>query len=250
MFLLAAHLCPRTVGGTLVVLSLALAGCDEPERPWSARPHGSVVDESQPFLPSSADDGWLGDAGLDELLDEEDAGADAESAPEPTPAAPGSRVGGLWAGCYRGFSATNGPERDVTRLGLTCGPVNGMTRLGQTVSGALDPKTPVEHRIDAAQGGCYRVFVAAAGVEAIQVTVTTSRGTAVAASDGLEGATGRAQQGGAEPIGPRKGTWAVVDPERPFCTFEPAKFVVRVATPSVGGAYALQVWQLSPSKSR
>lgn len=234
---------------TALFLVLAVAGCDEPARPWSARPHGSVVDESRPFLPSSGESGWLGDAGLDELLEEEDAGS---GAPEPSPeSAPASRVGGLWAACYRGFTTTNGPARDVTRLGLGCGPVNGMKQLGKTVSGALDPETPVRHLIEAQQGGCYRVFVATAGVDSFAVTVSTSRGTPVAAAEVPTDGDERAGEGGGGVARRRgQGAFAVVDPERPFCTFEPATFVVQLSAPSAGGFYALQVWQLSPSKSR
>ncbi len=220
----------RAVATALGVLGAL--GCDERERPWAARPDGGLVDESRPFLPSSAEDGWLRDAGLDELAD--DAGVDGgDESPAPAPSAqkPATPVGGLWASCYRGFVTTAGPRRDVTRLGLTCGPINGMKQLGKTVAGDIGPDAPAEHRIDASGATCFRVFVAANGTDNVAVRVTSPNGDVLAKAD----------DGGA---------FAVVDPERPFCTIDPTEMIVTVSTRGQAGRYALQVWQLSPSKVR
>ncbi len=212
-----------------------LVACEEAPPPWAAPADGGVLDESQPFLPSDRHDGWLLDAGFDDLAGE-DGGAEDGSVGDATaadaggpPAEPASRVGGLWASCYRGFETSGVPKRDVTRLALSCGPVSGMQQLGATVGGPLGPDASAEHRIEAAKGDCFRVFACAAGPSALTVTVQNGAGTSVA-----------------EAVGE---SWVVVDRERPLCTFDQTTFVVRVAGEG-RGAYALQVWQLSPSKAR
>src|SRR6266516_1256834 len=44
-------------------------------------------------------------------------------------------VGGSWVTCYGNYRPSSTPERDVTRLGLLCGPANGMMLVGSTVTG-------------------------------------------------------------------------------------------------------------------
>lgn len=209
-----------------IAVAVGLCACDDPPPPWAAPPRRTVVDESQPFLASSTTEGWLGDAGFD---DEPDAGADA--AEPPTVEGPQTRAGGMWANCYDGFTPTGGAVRDVTRLGLICGPVNGMRRLGRTVSGAVTPSEPAEHAIEAVAGGCYRLFASSVGVEDLELVVTSKDGAEIVRDQMV-------------------GAWAVLDPDRPFCTFDAADLVVRAISSAGDGSYALQVWQLPPSKSR
>lgn len=210
-----------------LIAALALVACEDPPRPWSAPPQRTRVDESRPFLPSSADDGWLGDAGLDEALD---GGIEEAAEPGPSPRRE-SRVGGLFAACHEGFTSTNGPERDVTRLGLICGPPNGMKQLGDTVKGAVTAEEAATHEIEAIAGGCYRIFAVATGIADLELVVTTEGGTPVARDTTVA-------------------PWVVVDAERPFCTFDAATFQVSVGSRASSGKYALQVWQLSPSSGK
>jgi hypothetical protein len=192
-----------------------LGGCDEQPRPWSGQPAGQVRDESSAFLPGSQDAPLLGDGG-------------GVPAPEPeapvTP--PKASFGGLWATCHDAFVASGQPLRDVTRLGLMCGPVNGMSKLGQTVSGRLKAGQSASHRFVARAGDCYRAFaVGSVGIEDLDIIVRSSRGSRLS-SDQTDD------------------RWPVVDRQRPFCSFHDDSFVAEVAADRGSGRYALEIWRL------
>ena len=190
-----------------------------------------MIDESRPFLPSSANDGWLEGSGFEDAGPPEDEdegeGEDAGAAKHKPPDGPS---GGLWSGCHHGFSTTGGPRRDVTRLGLLCGPVNGMQQLGKTVAGDVGPDNTVTHHIEASGGTCYRLFATVSGPRRLMLRVTTPDGAAVANVESDAG-------------------FAVLEPQRPLCTLDPTRFTIELSTPSPG-RYAQQVWQLSPSKAK
>jgi len=140
--------------------------------------------------------------------------------------------GGLWVACYEQFAVTGKPVHDVTRLGLMCGPVNGMTQLMQTQQGEVQPTDagpPARggsHRFVARSGHCYRIFaVAATTIEDLDLTVRSSRGSRLTADDTDD-------------------RWPVVDRQRPFCSFQDDTFSVDVSADDGHGGYALQVWQL------
>jgi hypothetical protein len=188
-----------------------------------------VIDESKPFLPHSAEAPLLGDASFAHE-EEHDAGDDAASEAPAVTAAP-SRVGGSWVSCYGGFAPGAEPLADVTRLGLLCGPINGMRRVGGmqgTIRAGPRPPKP-QHDFKVATGACYRVFaVAADPVVDLDVTVLSSRGSRLV-SDNSED------------------RWPIVEPERPFCSFEDDVFGITLESKSGSGNYALEVWMLPSS---
>ena len=176
----------------------------------------SVVDESRPWLALPRDASVLGDAGLRWTSD------DGAAAGRPSP------VGGLWVSCYGGFHPTSEPVKDVTRLGLLCGPPNGMTQLGtESVTGSVaEGKPPFTYGFSARRGDCYRLFVVAGpGVSDLDVTVRSSRGTELARDHNED-------------------RWPIVEPERPFCTYEDDEFAVELKAARGSGVVAAQVWVL------
>jgi hypothetical protein len=177
----------------------------------------SVVLESRPWLAPPQDASILGDAGL------RWAGDDAGPGGGPSP------VGGLWVSCYGGFHPTREPLKDVTRLGLLCGPPNGMAQLGtETTTGTVaEGKSPLSYGFPARRGSCYRLFaVADPGVTDLNVTVRSSRGTELARDHSED-------------------RWPILEPERPFCTYEDDSFTVELAAAHGAGAVAAQVWVLA-----
>lgn len=219
--------CPvrGAAAGWVVALCGVAAGCSKADPPWTQQPDGSVVDESEPFLPGDRSGPWLGDASVGQS-------PAVDSGTKPLSV---SRVGGLWVSCYGRFKPTGDPVKDVTRLGLMCGPANGMTQQGDTIRGTVEPGTgspgqpgvPVlAGQFRAQAGHCYRIFaVAVPKVRDLDVTIRSSRGSRLT-SDQTE-----------DP-------WPIVDPERPFCSFEDDSFSIEVASGGAAGSFALQVWTL------
>jgi hypothetical protein len=205
------------VPGALLVV-LALSGCEDRARPWSGDPDGGVVDESEPFLPRDPDAPLYPDAG----------GEPADAAPVAEPLG-ASRAGGLWVSCYRGFAPEGHPLGDVTRLGLLCGPANGMRMQGDTGQGEVgEGRPPSAHPMKAKKGSCYRIFaVAEASVRDLDVTVRSSRQSRLTTDDSDD-------------------HWPILEPERPFCTFADDAFTVDVTAGAGSGRYALQIWELPP----
>ena len=103
--------------GWLLGLALVVLSCDR-ERPWDGAHDGGARDESEPWLSPKPDASWLRDGGPSAA-----GTADGGTTPSPSP------VGGLWVSCYGGFQPSAEPHKDVARLGLLCGPSNGMRRL-------------------------------------------------------------------------------------------------------------------------
>ena len=206
------------IGAAAAALMLATTSACEPrQRPWQGQPDGGVIDESEPFLAPAKDAStWLGDASF------ADAGADPVPLPLPRSV---SRVGGLWVSCYGKFQPTGSPLDAVTKLGLMCGPVNGMQQLGTTFEGSASASAS-KHTFAVKSGECYRVFaVAAASVDDLDVVVKSGRGTRLSADQ-------------------TEDRWPIVDPERPLCSFEDDTFVAEVSSRKGRGAFALQVWRL------
>ena len=220
--------------GAWLAICLSLAcGCDEQPRPWRGQPRGELVDESKPFLPGAQRQPLLGDAGLGAFASE--AGQDVPEVVEDPLRSRVSRVGGLWTSCYARFEPTEQPLKDVTRLGLMCGPLNGMTQIGGTFRGELKGAAAARHTFSARAGDCYRLFAVAAKVEDLDVVVLSSRGSRLT-SDQTDD------------------NWPIVDPERPFCTFDDDTFTVELSSErrggdgARGGPYALQIWKLQAGK--
>ncbi len=146
------------------------------------------------------------------------------SAVAPAPAAPrAARVvgdatsdvfrDGNWVRCYTGFEPRGTPALDVLRLGLMCGPSNGMRRVAGASFGVK-------------QGECYRVFVVGdAGVQALEVSVVDHAGRLVASS-----AADR--------------RWIVLEPGGAFCSPEDDDYRVEARVTRGRGKTALEVWRL------
>jgi hypothetical protein len=205
----------------LLGLGLLGLGCAR-ERPWDGPADAGTHDESRPWLSPKPDASWLRDpdAGAG------DAGSDGAAVQSPSP------VGGLWVSCYGGFHPSDSPRKDVTRLGLLCGPPNGMGRANEaSLEGAVDEtKAPSTHRFQARRGECYRIFaVADRGVSDLNVAVYSSRGSKLATDHGED-------------------RWPIVHPERPFCTFDDDTFAVHFRARRGAGRYAAEIWKLPRPK--
>lgn len=142
-----------------------------------------------------------------------------------------SRVGGLWVSCYGGFKPSGKPLVDVTRLGLLCGPSNGMTQHGEVARGEVAPGEVATVALKAVAGSCYRVFAAAGtAVKDLDVVVRSPRGKALARDDSHD-------------------SWPIVEPERPLCALESGTYSVQLSA-AEAGPFALAIWQLSATGSR
>ena len=139
---------------------------------------------------------------------------------------------GTFHKCYAGFAAGGDPALDVMRLGLLCGPVNGMKLLLDvtgTPAGASD-----EHVVPVRAGDCVRVMAAVhRSVERFTVEVI-----------GSERMLARGQGS----------SWLILDSEHPFCSSEAVNYRVVVTLQAradagtsragaEGAAYALQIWR-------
>jgi len=199
------------------LLFLALIGCEhEAPRPWQKPPDGTVIDESRPFLPEKADAAQpLGSA-----LGSSHPGHDLDPPRV-------SRVGGMWVSCYGRFHTSGKPAADVTRLAMLCGPENGMKRASELLRGnVVDGGTASRHPFEAKRGECYRIFSASGGdIGDLDINVNSSRGSRLAADDTHD-------------------NWPLVEPDRPFCTFDDDTFAIEVSSKKGSGPYALEVWKL------
>lgn len=238
-------------------MALALAGCDDKPRPWSRgdgppvvlAPRGSVGGAQGPGggqLANAAEGAGGGPA--------QDAAGGGGSAPPPSasgpateapavadtgpgaaePPGPRPQPGGPWVKCHEGFTLSGEPVRDVTRLGLLCGPSNGMRRKTRQaivgLGGQHEP--PVSAQIQGWRGACYRIFAAAdAQVSELDVTVRSSREVGVAADH-------------------TPGRLAIVQPDRPFCMLADEPFTVEISVKRGSGRFAAEVWALGEPRKR
>lgn len=208
----------RLQRGPALLVAALLPGCDEP-RAWDGVPGGGVVDESRPFLGAAPDASWLGD------------GAAPTTTSEVEDMRRVSPVGGLWVTCHGGFVATGEPERDLHRLTLMCGPVNGMSPHGDLLRGEVGGGEPAAFSFEARDGHCYRIFaVAEAAVVDLNVAVLGSRGSRVAGDHGRD-------------------RWLIVHPDRPFCSFGDEPFTVEVTSGEGKGRFVGQIWSLATSQA-
>ncbi|MBM4376975.1 MAG: hypothetical protein FJ095_17985 [Deltaproteobacteria bacterium] len=210
---LRAHLCLGALG--------ALVACERKPRPWDGAPNGSVVDASQPFLPSAPREGsWLGASTSSPL-----GSASADPGEAPPKAKVEIRGGGLWRSCSDGFEANASPARDVERLAALCGPPNGMRPAGETLTGTAS-EAASRHPFEVKSGACYRVFAVSEGAAGgLHMSVLSVRGSRLAAVE--------------EP-----GRVAMLEPERPFCSFASETLVLEVSARNGQGQYAARIYQL------
>jgi len=146
-------------------------------------------------------------------------GSDASTKRSPDP------VGGSWVTCYGNYRPTSTPERDVTRLGILCGPANGMKPAAPMVTGQVTD-IAIEHPLEVRQGDCFRIFaVAEAPVSDLAVVVRDPKGGPVASDHNND-------------------RWPILNPDGPFCLVDTGKYSVEVRARQGRGKYALQIWQL------
>jgi hypothetical protein len=189
------------------VVVLALTGCDRP----SPLPEARRV--TPPPVPT------IGQRAVAEAAAVEATARDA------APADVAATEDGTWSRCYANYRRTSTPARDVTRLGLLCGPENGMRLVHGTIEGQMGTAT-TERGFDFKAGDCLRVFVAAdTSLMGLTVQVRDAVGTEIASS--------RARAG-----------WAVVSLGGPFCIETAGRYTLRLRARQGTGHYAVQVWRL------
>ncbi len=198
--------------------------CDKPRHPWDQGDAAPVVSSASPPIRSLTSSSAAPGASAAPAL------SASTLAPPVEPEAPSSpvRVGGPWVRCYGGFRPSNDPLKDVTRLSLLCGPLNGMKRFGKdTFEGVVgEGSAPKAHSIDVKRGECYRVFaVADAGVADLDVVVRSGNDSQIAADHGED-------------------RWPIVQPDRPFCPLADDRYKIEVSARKGAGRYAAEVWVL------
>jgi hypothetical protein len=159
--------------------------------------------------------------------------AEAAASTEPAPIAPppaGARAaptGGNWRKCHANFQPRDQPELDVLRLGVLCGPSNGMRKVSEAKQAQVaDGGAGQEHRWRAQAGDCYRIFaVGEPGIEDLDVEVFAPNGARVA----LDTSDDR---------------WPIVNPDGPFCVFEEGDYRAVVRAQRGSGRYAVEIWRL------
>jgi hypothetical protein len=135
-------------------------------------------------------------------------------------------VGGNWLRCYAHFQPRTQPRLDAMRLGLMCGPSNGMRKVAAVESEVAEGGAGREHRWQARAGDCFRIFVVAhPSVEDLDVRVfdPNRRQVAFDISDDR---------------------WPIVKPDGPFCVFDPGEYRAVVRAQRGGGCYAIEIWRL------
>ena len=224
-------------------LVVGLVACEERARPWGGEGAPVVLAPPAPPAPGASGERREADAGDADAAGgtgDEDAGADASGGPGAGGEVPaevgGPRVtpGGLWVRCLEGLALSGDPLKDVTRIGLVCGPSNGMRRKTRQalvgVIGENDP--PVTATVRVARGACYRAFaVADAQVGELEVTFRSSREVTVARDHGA-------------------GRLAVVQPDRPFCSLADDALTMEVKALRGSGRFAAEVWSLGERRKK
>jgi hypothetical protein len=222
---------------------LAASACEQKARPWAGK-DGPPSALSPPPPGATAEVGATTEPiATAEVKANADVSAtavpvvppQATEAPAPAQAgAAGIVPGGPWVKCAEGLTLSDDPLKDVTRLGMVCGLSTGMRRKTQQaivgVIGEHEPPVAVELRV--ARGACYRVFaVADAQVAELDVTVRSSRDVAVAADHAA-------------------GRLAIVQTDRPFCTFAADVFSLEVTARRGSGRFAAEVWSLGEPRRK
>ncbi len=259
------RLAPEPRALAALVLALASPGCDDKPRPWSGRegpaavlappqpggtgeavepapqapesPSGSPSDPADPSHPAPASSSpSAGDPGLALPAPAPSKVVLLPGLDDPNAPAEAHRItpGGGWVKCHEGLVLSGDPLKDVTRIGLLCGPSNGLRRkTRQAIVGVIgegDPPVPAELRV--ARGACYRVIgVADEAASELDITVRSSRGVAVAADH----STGRL---------------ALAQPDRPFCTFADDIFTIDFSARRGSGRFAAEVWSVGEPRRR
>lgn len=155
-------------------------------------------------------------------------GTPAPSTPPDTTAQDGGRaapVGGNWLKCYANFQPRTRPEIDVMRLGLMCGPSNGLRKV-TAAEADIAEGAKREHRWRASIGDCYRIFaVSAPEIADLDVEVFDAKGARLAFDTSDD-------------------RWPVVNADGAFCVFEDGDYKAEVHAQKGAGKYAIEIWRL------
>ncbi|MCU0682467.1 MAG: hypothetical protein MUF34_09465 [Polyangiaceae bacterium] len=137
-----------------------------------------------------------------------------------------SPVGGPWLRCYDHFRPDAGALRDVTRLAMLCGHVNGMRAVGPAEEGDVAEGGEVRaHPIVLKGGECVRLFaVADAPLEELALALSGPTGVLANATPGAR--------------------WAVTLADRPLCVAADGEYTMLVRSRKGAGHYAAQAWRL------
>lgn len=214
--------------GCALGAALFAGGCDDGARPWASGDGPPAVLAPPRPGDSSAATETSGEGETPPFVAESAPSVALEAPAEARPQGPAVSPGGGWVTCAQGLVLSGDPLKDVTRLTLLCGPSNGMRRKArQAIVGLIGEHEPaVAAQLRVARGACYRVFaVAGAEVADLDVTVRSSRGVAVAADHS-------------------PGRLAIVQADRPFCTFADDIFTVEVSARRGAGRFAAEAWSL------
>jgi hypothetical protein len=145
--------------------------------------------------------------------------------------------GGIFVSCRSGLVVTGDAARDVSRLGLACGPVAGMKRVGASpFEGVLSiGGADLEFPLHLEKSRCYRIFVASEVLGAeIAVDVVSGHGLPIA-SEAIDGGLGS------------------IPATRPLCALGDDDVVIRASMrcatreaappcPRTGLRFAVEVW--------
>lgn len=137
-----------------------------------------------------------------------------------------SPVGGSWLHCYDHFRPEAGAPRDVTRLTMLCGHVNGMRAIGPAEEGEIAEGGEARSYPLALRGGeCVRLFaVADAPVDEISLALAGPTGVLAVSTPGAR--------------------WAVTLADRPLCVAAEGEYTMQVRARKGSGHYAAQAWRL------
>ncbi|HEU4409875.1 MAG TPA: hypothetical protein VFS43_31770 [Polyangiaceae bacterium] len=137
-----------------------------------------------------------------------------------------SPVGGPWRHCQDNFRPEAGALRDVTRLTMVCGHVNGMRAVGPVEEGEVAEGGEARTHAFALRGGeCVRLFaVADAPVDDLSVALAGPTGVLAVSAPGAR--------------------WAVTLADRPLCVAAEGEYAMQVRARKGAGRYAAQAWRL------
>lgn len=164
---------------------------------------------------------------------------DAKSGQHPDGLGGAGPVGdaGNWSKCYAHFAPRGDAALDVLRLGLLCGPSNGMRKVLDVADGRLG-SAPQDYSFSARPGDCFRIMA---------VADFSASAFAVEVRDEHAAKTARVES---------HGQWLILEQGSPLCVTRGGEYHVLVETggdqhsrPSIrdasgAGRYALELWRL------
>jgi hypothetical protein len=152
--------------------------------------------------------------------------------PEPSETArPPAMDGGAgaasgWSRCARGFHPRATPDVDVFRLGMLCGPSNGMLRWGPVLTGEVgEDGQEGKHAVRVEAGSCVQfAVVAGEHVEELELDLGP-------------------EEAPAEPPVIRERRWALVPEEGPLCVSRATTLNIALRTHAGSGPYVIAGWR-------